>query len=292
MSTSHDTNAPLERHPSLLSPHAFTACHFCSVANSVLPVALARGFYVLILRDRRVGNGVHAQLPSRRGLLSWRVWHRSKWHETWESVVERFPRRCPQFESLFPPRPEEAEAMRLRNCMRLLPHEHNGGGFFIAVFEKVGPHAAEAGALAADEPEVCVSDGAGVLPEALSSLRPPQQPRNGQARVQQPDPQAKFVTGAGQGSAFDSGPQATSLASAEMEETTSGHAAEKRTEVGADDEESASSSQLMGPMALQHASEAVGGALGMGERVGVEANTGTDEVEMKTEGGSSADASS
>lgn len=39
--------------------------------------------------------------------------------------------------------------MRLDRCMRLLPHDHDGGGFFIAVFEKVSEHDEDAGALPA-----------------------------------------------------------------------------------------------------------------------------------------------
>lgn len=31
-------------------------------------------------------------LNSRGGLCSWRVWHRGKWHATFDSLVERFPR--------------------------------------------------------------------------------------------------------------------------------------------------------------------------------------------------------
>ena len=38
---------------------------------------------------------------------------------------------------LFPPSAEAAAQMGLAKCMRLLPHDHDGGGFFIAVIEKV-----------------------------------------------------------------------------------------------------------------------------------------------------------
>ena len=110
------------------------------------------------------------QLRRRAGLRSWRVWYHAAWHATWSEMTERFPRKCPPFESLFPPDAAEAEWMQLERCMRLLPHDNDGGGFFVAVFEKVGDHATEAGALPDDEPECVVTEGATVLPEALTSV--------------------------------------------------------------------------------------------------------------------------
>lgn len=40
------------------------------------------------------------------------------------------------------------------------PHELNGSGFFVAVLEKLAPHAEAAGKLADDTPEVVVADDA------------------------------------------------------------------------------------------------------------------------------------
>lgn len=37
---------------------------------------------------------------------------------------------------MFPPSQEEAEVMGLRNSMRVLPHDQNTGGFFIALLKK------------------------------------------------------------------------------------------------------------------------------------------------------------
>ena len=39
-------------------------------------------------------------------------------------------------ESWFPPTAEEAQKFHLERCMRILPHQQNTGGFFVAVFEK------------------------------------------------------------------------------------------------------------------------------------------------------------
>ena len=38
---------------------------------------------------------------------------------------------------MFPPPPEEAARLGLDKCLRLLPHHHNTGGFFLALLEKV-----------------------------------------------------------------------------------------------------------------------------------------------------------
>jgi len=40
--------------------------------------------------------------------------------------------------SMFPPPPEIAEKLGLEKCARLLPHQQNTGGFFVALLEKVG----------------------------------------------------------------------------------------------------------------------------------------------------------
>ena len=39
---------------------------------------------------------------------------------------------------MFPPTEEEQKTMNLDRCMRILPHHQNTGGFFVAVFRKVG----------------------------------------------------------------------------------------------------------------------------------------------------------
>lgn len=39
-------------------------------------------------------------------------------------------------ESMFPPTSTETEWMHLDRAFRILPHKHNTGGFFIAIFRK------------------------------------------------------------------------------------------------------------------------------------------------------------
>ena len=122
------------------------------------------------------------------------MWHRGQWHGDWASVQDRFRRKCPNLESLFPPGGDGVADLHLDRCLRLMPHDANQGGlpprrlftsghlsghlsghisaiggFFVAVFEKTAPHPERAGALPAGAAEVCVTEGAAVLPASLST---------------------------------------------------------------------------------------------------------------------------
>ncbi|KAM7535843.1 hypothetical protein Aperf_G00000093543 [Anoplocephala perfoliata] len=71
---------------------------------------------------------------ARPGLKSWRVLLGSdKWYSKLDEVPDR--ERSSIQPSLFPP--ENVEEMNLEHCRRVLPHDQNTGGFFIAVFEKL-----------------------------------------------------------------------------------------------------------------------------------------------------------
>ncbi|CAH0596909.1 unnamed protein product [Chrysodeixis includens] len=50
--------------------------------------------------------------------------------EKWQTVVR------PQ---MFPPKPEDLGKYNLEKCIRILPHQQDTGGFFVAVFEKSAP---------------------------------------------------------------------------------------------------------------------------------------------------------
>ena len=77
---------------------------------------------------------VSSELPElrrRAGLSTWRVWYRAQWQASWDELQARFPRKCPPFESLFPPTADEAREMKLGRCMRLLPHDNDGSAAWL-----------------------------------------------------------------------------------------------------------------------------------------------------------------
>lgn len=70
------------------------------------------------------------------GLSTWAVMSRDlRSFATAEEVPDDLRHRLPAW--LFPPRTEDAAKFNLERCMRILPHKHNTGGFFVAVLEKV-----------------------------------------------------------------------------------------------------------------------------------------------------------
>ncbi|KAL1526126.1 hypothetical protein AB1Y20_014854 [Prymnesium parvum] len=145
----------------------YSTCSLNPIENEAVVASLLRAFSNRCLRLLDVSTAL-PHLQRRAGLLHWRVWHRGQWHNTWESVRQRFPRKCPRLEELFPPSAAEAKEMGLERCVRLLPHDQDTGGFFVAVFEKVAEHVADDGALPEGEAEVVVAEGSSVLPEALA----------------------------------------------------------------------------------------------------------------------------
>ena len=151
---------------------AYSTCSLNPIENEAVVAQVLETFGSECLRL----VDIRQQLPGlqrRAGISSWAVWHRGQWHDTWQSVVDRFPTKCPKLEKLFAPpaasKPLAEGGLGLERCMRLLPHDQDCGGFFIAIFEKIGTHAADAGALPEDTPEVCVAEGSSVMPEALST---------------------------------------------------------------------------------------------------------------------------
>lgn len=71
-----------------------------------------------------------------RGLSQWTVMTR-------ELAAYSKPEDVPESmkhilrESLFPPKPEDADKFHLERCLRILPHHQNTGGFFVSVLKKV-----------------------------------------------------------------------------------------------------------------------------------------------------------
>lgn len=78
-------------------------------------------------------------LRSREGLTSWRC-DEDVFVLGEESDAERLASlsKLPRIaESMRPPSPEEAAEMCLERCMRILPHDQDTGGFFVALMQKV-----------------------------------------------------------------------------------------------------------------------------------------------------------
>ncbi|KAG5441778.1 tRNA (cytosine(34)-C(5))-methyltransferase [Clonorchis sinensis] len=72
----------------------------------------------------------------RPGLTKWRVMNKKGcWFDKFEDVP---PSQHSNIRpSLFPP--EDVSELHLERCMRIVPHDQNTGGFFLAVLEKIAP---------------------------------------------------------------------------------------------------------------------------------------------------------
>ena len=173
---------------------AYSTCSLNPVENEAVVARLLLTFGAGCLELVDVSDRLPT-LKRRPGLQSWQVWHRGQFHGSWKSVQQRFWEGCPQIESLFPPRPDEVAAagfarteesggrggdetmkrggddggvdeLHLERCIRLLPHDNDSSGFFVAVFRKRAEHPEGAGVLDPDSPaaaEVCVPDGLAAL---------------------------------------------------------------------------------------------------------------------------------
>ena len=85
-------------------------------------------------------------LKRRPGLHSWRVAESSKsgdglkelvWYDSFDSVPDNTSGKNQIRRSMFPPPKEEAERLHLERCWRMLPHDQDTGGFFVALLRKV-----------------------------------------------------------------------------------------------------------------------------------------------------------
>jgi len=103
-----------------------------------------------VLREGALEGGVRAELVDvsaklghlkvRPGLEEWRVCHAQstslQWHVEEASAREHGMRAA--VSSMWPPSPQEREWMHLQRCRRLLPHDLDTGGFFLAAFVRIG----------------------------------------------------------------------------------------------------------------------------------------------------------
>ena len=114
----------------------YSTCSLNPVENEAVVAAMLRTFGRGTLRLVDVSSEL-PELRRRAGLSTWRVWYRAQWQASWDELQARFPRKCPPFESLFPPTADEAREMQLGRCMRLLPHDNDGGAAWLNM---VVPH--------------------------------------------------------------------------------------------------------------------------------------------------------
>lgn len=111
----------------------YSTCSFNPIENeAVVASVLRESEGSLQLLD------VSNQLPGlkrRPGLQTWKVINETpEEYARTEDVPEKKRRRYLQ--SMWPPSEEEAEGLNLHRCMRIVPHDQNSGGFFVAVIEK------------------------------------------------------------------------------------------------------------------------------------------------------------
>lgn len=73
-----------------------------------------------------------------KGKESWLVGSRDlEFYENFEQVPEKW--RTTIRPQMFPPKEGDREKFGLNRCVRILPHQQNTGGFFVAVLEKTKP---------------------------------------------------------------------------------------------------------------------------------------------------------
>ena len=88
-----------------------------------------------LIDTRRDGKGL-PELISRCGLTTWKVDEQTFLSgEAEEEVVESLGRLPSIQTSMLPPNEEEKEWMHLERCHRIMPHDMDCGGFFVAVLE-------------------------------------------------------------------------------------------------------------------------------------------------------------
>ncbi|XP_059056013.1 tRNA (cytosine(34)-C(5))-methyltransferase [Achroia grisella] len=77
-------------------------------------------------------------LKYKKGMTHWRPASKDMvFYDKYEDVPEKWQTVVrPQ---MFPPKPEDVHKYNLERCIRILPHQQDTGGFFVAVFEKTAP---------------------------------------------------------------------------------------------------------------------------------------------------------
>lgn len=74
-------------------------------------------------------------LVRRPGLTSWRIQARDgSWYSTWDDISDNDNWRYPK--TLFPPPLQVMKDIHIERCVRVMPHDQDTGGFFVAVLDK------------------------------------------------------------------------------------------------------------------------------------------------------------
>ena len=73
----------------------YSTCSLNPIENEAVVASLLRSFGPRCLRLVDVSASL-PQLRRRPGLCSWRVRHRGQWHDSWESLKQRFYEKTPQ----------------------------------------------------------------------------------------------------------------------------------------------------------------------------------------------------
>ncbi|XP_026728129.1 tRNA (cytosine(34)-C(5))-methyltransferase [Trichoplusia ni] len=112
----------------------YSTCSFNPVENeAVVHRVLQEAGDSLALVDVA---GMLPGLQYKKGMTYWRPASKDMvFYEKYEDVPEKWQTVVrPQ---MFPPKPEDLGKYNLEKCIRILPHQQDTGGFFVAVFEKL-----------------------------------------------------------------------------------------------------------------------------------------------------------
>lgn len=111
---------------------AYSTCSFNPIENEAVVSAVLRATNgALTLVDTKT-SGLIPLLRRRPGLRTWTVFQGDMTvvEDRSASAASHIP------ETVFPPTHDELDRFRLNRCMRLVPHDQNTGGFFVAIFQK------------------------------------------------------------------------------------------------------------------------------------------------------------
>lgn len=108
----------------------YSTCSFHPIENEAVVAALLATGCVELATDKEIEERMGRNIVYREGLTSWKVLD----DECQQVSIENKPGHWPK--SLWPPTCGET-ANALKRCIRMVPHDNDTGGFFIALLKKV-----------------------------------------------------------------------------------------------------------------------------------------------------------